>query len=167
MNELRTYYIKYPLLAALLYSIPLLIFLFNTAYQNVWILYIGNILFCGMVLWSLIHFNHKVRDEASVPSMFMVGLKITLHGLLMASVLCFILLGIRYYLFTVHPAANPENKLLEQSPSQAGNDTSGELLSTLFTNTVVINAVLGGLIAGLGATVAKKNQRTEKGKTLY
>lgn len=92
MNELRVYYLRYPLLAATLYSVTMLIFLFNTAYQNVWVLYIGNIVFCGMVLWALFHFNHKVRDEASIPSMFMVGLKITLYGLIIASIICFILL---------------------------------------------------------------------------
>src|SRR5690349_20837105 len=105
MKELRIYYIRYPFLAALLYSVPAAIFLFNTAYQNIWILYVGNILFCGMVLWSLIHFNHKVRDEASLPSMFMVGLKITLFGLILASLFCFLLLAIKYFVFNVHPAA--------------------------------------------------------------
>jgi hypothetical protein len=167
MNELRIYYRRYPLLAAVLYSIPVLIYLFNTAYQNVWILYVGNILFCGIVLWALIHFNHKVRDEASIRSMFLVGLKITLYGLIIASIACFIFLGIKYYFFNAYPAANSENKLLEQSPSQAGHDTSGELLSALFMNTVVVNAVLGGLAAALGASVAKKNQKTEKGKTMF
>jgi len=167
MKELPIYYIRYPFLAALLYSVPAAIFLFNTSYQNIWILYIGNILFCAMVLWALIHFNHKVKDEASLPSLFMVGLKITLFGLIIASIFCFILLAVKYFGFNVHPAAMPENSVLDQSPSQAGHERSGELLSTLFTNTVVINAVLGGLVSALGASVAKKNQKTVKGKTMY
>ena len=167
MNELRVYYIRYPFIAAILYSISVIVFLFNTSYQNVWVLYIGNILFCATVLWSLFHFNHKLRDSASIQSMFLVGLKITLYGLIIASIICFILLAIKYYAFNAHPAAMPENKLLDQSPGQAGHDASGELVASLFTNTVVINAVLGGLAAALGSTVAKKNQKTEKGKTMY
>ncbi len=167
MKEMNVYYIRYPFLAAILYNISLVVFLFNTRYENVWVLYIGNILFCATVLWALIHFNHKVRDNASIKSMFMVGLKITLYGVIIASILCFILLGIKYYVFNAHPASMPETKLLEQSPTQAGNDTSGELTAALFTSTVVINIILGGLAASLGATVAKKNQKTEQGKTIY
>src|SRR6266700_1769071 len=102
MKEMNVYYIRYPFLAAILYNISLVVFLFNTRYENVWVLYIGNILFCATVLWALIHFNHKVRDIASIKSMFMVGLKITLYGVIIASILCFILLGIKYYVFNAH-----------------------------------------------------------------
>jgi len=160
MISLKAFLMRNAILAALLFTIPAAMFLFSSSYSNVWLLYIGNILFSAIVLWAVIRVNHRVHDRASIRSMFSVGIKIMFYGLLIASVLCLIMLSVQSSMVSASTA-------IDESPTQAGSDTRGDLVITLFTNTVLINAVLGTLASLLGSSVAKGNQKTEQGKTVH
>jgi hypothetical protein len=160
MISLNAFYIRNSVLAALLFTIPAAMFLFSSTYSNIWLLYLGNMLFAGIVLWSVIRVNHRVHDAASINSLWTVGIKITFYALLIASVLCLIMLAVQSSMVN-------EQTAVESSPTQAGSDTRGDLVITLFVNTVLINAVLGALASLLGSAVAKRNQKTEQGKTVH
>jgi hypothetical protein len=86
----------------------------------------------------------------------MMGLKITIYGILLAIVLCALALII--------------NSMFTGLNNQAGNPPQSgraDVLFTILSNTIAVNGVLGALAALIGATVVKKNQKTEQGKTLY
>ena len=153
---LKTYYWKYSSWAAILNTVSIIVYLFFRSYSNTWFLYIGNILFSAVVLIGVFRGNHRVHDTASVRSLFMMGLKITIYGILLAIVLCALALII--------------NSMFTGLNNQAGNPPQSgraDVLFTILSNTIAVNGVLGALAALIGATVVKKNQKSEQGKTLY
>jgi hypothetical protein len=85
----------------------------------------------------------------------MMGFKITIYGILLAIVLCGLVLIINSMVSGLNDPSNPP---------QSGR---GDVLFTILSNTIGVNAVLGALAALIGSTVVKKNQKSEQGKTLY
>lgn len=156
---LNAFYTRYSFIAALLYSLAAGIVVYRNSYENVWLVFAGSLLFSAVVLTGVIQVNHRVHDAASIKTMFMVGMKITLYGCIIASILCLLMIGTKS-LFIGHVE-------ISQNPAQAGSDSSDDLVLTLFTATVLVNALLGGLASLIGSSVAKRNQKTEKGRTLY
>lgn len=156
--NLTSFYIRYSVIAAVLFTITASIFLFNTTYANTWLLYVGNLLFAATILTGVIRVSHKAHDNANIQSLFIVGVKITFYAILIASVLCLIMLAIL--------SGVSSGTTVEESPTQAGSDTRGDLVLNVFLSAVMINAVLGGLASLIGTSVAKRNQKTPQGKTL-
>ncbi|THU34105.1 hypothetical protein FAM09_24090 [Niastella caeni] len=152
---LKAFYWKYSLWAAILNTVSIIAFLSFRHYSNTWLLYIGNILFSAMVLIGVIRGYHRVHDSTSVRSTFMMGFKITIYGVLLASLLCVVVLITNSLVSGLNDSSNPP---------QSGR---GDVLFTILSNTIGVNAVLGALAALIGSTVVKKNQKTEQGKTLY
>jgi len=153
---LKAFYWKYSIWAAILNTVSIIVFLFFRHYSNTWLLYIGNILFSAVVLIGVFRGYHRVHDTASVRSSFMMGLKITIYGILIAIVLC----GLVLIVNSMFTGLNDQ----PGNPPQSGR---AEVLFTIFSNTIGNNGVLGALAALIGATVVKKNQKTDHGKTLY
>lgn len=152
---LKAFYFRYSAWAAVFNTLSIIVYLFMANYTNAWILYIGNLFFSGVVLMGVFKGNHRVHDTASVRSLFMMGLKITIYGTLLATALCLLVL-------LIHSMFNGLSS--GDLPPQAGR---GDVLFTILSNTVAVNVTLGALAALLGATVVKRNQKTEQGKTLY
>jgi hypothetical protein len=152
---LKAFYWKYSLWAAILNTLSIVVFLLYRNYENTWMLYIGNILFCAVVLMSVFRGYHRVHDTASIRSLTMMGIKVTIYGILLAIALCVVVLVIN----SMFTGLNDKSE-----PSQSGR---GDVLFIILSNTIGVNAVLGALAAVIGATVVKKNQKTEAGKTLY
>jgi hypothetical protein len=152
---LKAFYWKYSVWAAILNTLSIVVFLFNRQYENTWLLYAGNLLFCAVVLTGVFRGYHRVHDTASIRSSAMMGIKITIYGILLAILLCVVVLVIN----SMFTGLNDRSE-----PAQSGR---GDVLFTILSNTIAINAILGALAAVLGATVVKKNQKSETGKTLY
>ena len=153
---LKAFYWKYSLWAAILNTVSIVVYLLFRHYSNTWLLYIGNILFSTIVLIGVFRANHRIHDTASVRSLFMMGLKVTIYGILIAIVLCGLVLIINSMFTGLNDQAG--------NPAQSGR---GDVLFIILSNTIAVNAILGALAAVIGATVVKKNQKTETGKTLY
>jgi hypothetical protein len=98
---------------------------------------------------------HRVHDTASLRSLTMMGIKITIYGILLATLFCVLVLIINSMFTGLNDPSNPP---------QSGR---GDVLFTILSNTIGVNAVLGALAAVIGATVVRKNQKTEAGRTLY
>jgi len=152
---LKAFYWKYSVWAAILNTLSIVVFLCYRQYQNTWILYVGNLLFSAVVLMGVFRGYHRVHDTASVRSSTMMGIKITIYGILLAILMCVVVLVIN----SMFTGLNDKSE-----PPQSGR---GDVLFIILSNTIGINAILGALAAVVGATVVKKNQKTETGKTLY
>jgi magnesium-transporting ATPase (P-type) len=155
MTTLKAFYWKYSSWAAVLSTVTLVIYLCAHNYENAWWLYIGNLLFAAVVLIGVFRGYHRVHDTASVRSSTMMGIKVTIYGVLLATLLCIIVLIINSVFTGLNDASNPP---------QSGR---GDVLFTILSNTIGVNAILGALAAVIGATVVKKNQKSDAGKTLY
>lgn len=155
---LRAFYIRYSLWAAILYALSVAIFLLFHNYANFWILYIGNMLFGAVVYTGVLRANHRIHDSGSLKSLFMTGIKLTFYALLIATAISLVLLGINALL---------DNFSAQDSPAQSGSDTQTDVILTLLAHTLAGNAFMGVLASVLTSAVAKRNQKTEQGKTLY
>lgn len=152
---LKAFYRKYSLWAAILNTVGIVLFLVYRQYENNWLIYVGNMLFVAVVLIGVIRGYHRVHDTASLRSSSMMGIKITIYGILLAVVMAAVVLVISSMFQGLNDGTNPP---------QSGR---GDVLFHIFSNTIGSNAVLGALASVLGATVVKKNQKHEHGKTLY
>jgi len=152
---LKAFYWKYSVWAAILNTLSIVLFLCFRQYQNTWILYLGNLLFSAVVLMSVFRGYHRVHDTASIRSSTMMGIKVTIYGILLAILLCVVVLVINSMFAGLNDSSEP---------AQSGR---GDVLFIILSNTIAVNAILGALAAVIGATVVKKNQKTETGKTLY
>jgi hypothetical protein len=152
---LKAFYWKYSVWAAILNTLSIVVFLFYRQYENTWLLYVGNLLFCAVVLIGVFRGYHRVHDSASLRSSTMMGIKITIYGILLAILLCVVVLVIN----SMFTGLNDRSE-----PPQSGR---GDVLFTILSNTIGINAILGALAAVIGATVVKRNQKSETGRTLY
>lgn len=153
---LKAFYWKYSLWAAILNTVSIVVYLFFRQYSNTWLLYVGNILFSAVILIGVFKGNHRIHDTASVRSLFMMGFKITIYGILIAMVFC----GLALIINSMFTGLNDQ----ADNPAQSGQ---GDVLFIIFSNTIAVNAVLGVLAALIGASVVKKDQKTDQGKTLY
>ncbi len=152
---LKAFYRKYSIWAAVLNTVGIVLFLVYRQYENNWLIYVGNMLFVAVVLTGVIRGYHRVHDTASLRSSSMMGIKITIYGILLAVVMAAVVLVISSMFQGLNDGTNPP---------QSGR---GDVLFHIFSNTIGSNAVLGALASVLGATVVKKNQKHEHGKTLY
>jgi hypothetical protein len=152
---LKAFYKKYSLWAAILNTVGIVLFLVYRQYESNWLIYVGNMLFVAVVLIGVIRGYHRVHDTASLRSSSMMGIKITIYGILLAVVMAAVVLIINSMFQGLNDSSNPP---------QSGR---GDVLFHIFANTIGTNAVLGALASVLGATVVKKDQKTEHGKTLY
>lgn len=155
---LRAFYIRYSWWAGILYVLSIAIYLLMRNYANIWIPYIGNMLFGAVVYIGVLRANHRIHDTGSLKSLFMTGIKLSFYALLIATAVSLIIFGINAMLagFSV-----------QDSPSGAGSDTRTEVFLTLLSHTLAGNAFMGVLASVLGSVVVKRNQKTEQGKTLY
>lgn len=152
---LKAFYRKYSIWAAILNTVGIVLFLVYRQYESNWLIYVGNMLFVAVVLTGVIRGYHRVHDTASLRSSSMMGIKITIYGILLAVVMAAVVLVINSMFQGLNDGSNPP---------QSGR---GDVLFHIFSNTIGSNAVLGALASVLGATVVKKNQKHEHGKTLY
>jgi hypothetical protein len=152
---LKAFYWKYSLWAAVMNTVGIVLFLAFRRYENNWLIYVGNMLFVAMVLIGVIRGYHRVHDTASIRSSAMMGIKITIYGILLAVVFA----GVVLIINSMFAGLNDSS-----IPPQSGR---GDVAFHIFSNTIGSNAVLGALASVLGATVVKKDQKTEHGKTLY
>lgn len=155
---LKAFYIRYSWWTAILFALSVAVFLLFRNYANIWILYIGNMLFGAMVYTGVIRGNHRIQDAASLKSLFMIGIKLSFYALLITTALSLLLMGVN---------ALVAGFSAQDSPPQAGNDTQTDMLLTLLSHTLGGNAFMGALASVLASAVTKRNQKTEQGKKMY
>ena len=149
---------KYGVAAAILFCIPMIIFIRDSSYSQGWLLYLGNFLFMLSVAVFLIFFNKRKDEDASTTSLLLTGHVVTVIGVILATVASLIALAVMVPgLFESGPA----DKVLEQAPAQdQGRKTRGLVLMVLL-NAVVGNVSTGSFVAIILAYYQKKDQTKE------
>jgi hypothetical protein len=135
------HYIKYAVVAAILYCIPVFFFLKTTAWSQTWLLYLGNALFMVAVVNALLWFNHSRHGNASSMAMVLAGVITTILGIIISFAICFLLLSVM--IPGLYSAGTP-SKLLSGEPANSVPDRSrGPVYLVLF------NAFMGNVSTGL------------------
>ncbi len=157
-NQILSYF-RYSIVAAILYLICTTIFLSQDSYTQIYLLYIGNVLFAAVIVFFILNFHTKKDEAKGNKTMIAAGLITTIMGTLISCVIIFILLAMMKpsgYEAISHTA----NELAKPAPALQGN--SHALMFVLF-----MEAVFGNLGAGAFVSVMLPNTAKigKKGKT--
>ena len=146
-------YITYGLLGAVVYCIPLIIFLSDPEYVQGWLLYLGNLFFLFAIVAFVYNFNKKRSENAGTLAMLTAGHIATLMGIIASCLLAFILLIIMVpdYLHT----GPPESVV-------PGYDTTRGLSFMVFATAIIGNLSAGSFVSIIFPFALKADQTREK-----
>jgi hypothetical protein len=141
--------------AAILFAIPMLIFIRDSTFSQSWLLYLGNFLFMLAIAAYMIFFNKKKHEDASL---LLAGHIVTVIGVVISAILSFIALSA--LVPGLFESGTPE-KVLEEAPAQdQGRKTQG-LVFMVMMNAIVGNVSTGSFVSIILAYYQKRDQTKE------
>ena len=152
------HYLKYSIIAAVLYLISVFIFLYTDNYSQIYILYIGNIIFGIVMAVLVLNFNKKRDQNASPKMMIAAGHIATVMGVLISVVVVFILLAIMKPVGYA-TVSQTTKELAKPTPGLEGNGHA--LLFILIMDTIFGNVGAGSFVSFLLPNTAKSDQKGE------
>jgi len=150
-NSNLSFYYLYGVSGAILYSIPIVLFIVHTNFSDQWLLYVGNFLLLGLTFLAVIQFNKKFFGNATLGAMINTGIKITFISI---AISCTVLLIL---------AIADNHKVLQHVPGEVYNGKKNGLWFTLFADAILVNIFVGAF-ASVIAAVSTKNYRKETGE---
>lgn len=152
-------YILYGIIAAIAYLIPTAYLLFVNKYQNLYLLFVGNALFMGVIFYYNFYLARRPYDGERAVSMLMAGTLGTVVGTILSAVVVTILMFVLFPdLFSLHPV----NQVLAQSNSEAKTPYPSGFLFMVLLDVILGNASVGLFASILTSYVNKKNQTGDK-----
>jgi len=151
-------WLKYSLVAAVLYCIPMLIFVLGTSYTQAWLLYVGNALFLGVVVVFMLAFNRERRANASTVAMLVAGHVVTVAGILIACLIAFIIM------VTLVPGfleAGTAGRVLTDEPDMMVKGKTNGLNFMVLMNAIVGNVSMGSFASIMFAFTPQRDQTKE------
>jgi hypothetical protein len=148
-------YMAYAALSAVLYLVPVLIFILKDNYANAYLLYIGNALFAVGIVLAVSRYNALRHENALPVSMLSASMITSLIGVGIAFVLLLIFLLIDIpHLFAAAGAA----KRMSDAPANIVHDSTNGLKFMVFLNDIIGNLAGAGMVAALYSFIGKQDQ---------
>ena len=147
-------YLLYGTLAAILYMIPVVTFLYNQSYENLYYLYIGCILFMGVIFYYVYGLRSKRYTGKRAGSMLIAGEIATISGVIIACIFIVIAMIIAFpNLFSASAAA----PVLEGGTAQPS-----KLLAMILGTAIFGNVLVSSFITIVVSYAGKKDQTEDK-----
>lgn len=158
-KEYLSFYLKYGILAALLFCVPMIIFISSAKFSNTWWLYIGNVLFLLSIVFFMLTFNKRKGEDTSTQTMVAAGHMTTITGIIMSVIVAVIALIIFVPdLFS----SGQSDTVLENAPSTTGTGKTHGMIFMLFMNAIIGNLVAGSVPSILLSYTAKRDQTKDR-----
>lgn len=138
-------YLPYASVAAIVYCIPVIVFLRNASYTQSWLLYLGNFLFLAVIVTFLFSFNRKRHQNASTVSMLAAGHITTVMSILISVLICLVLI------FLLVPGLFQPGMADKAMTNAPANIIKGNTNGLVFE--VIANAIVGNIAAGSFASI--------------
>lgn len=150
-------------IAAILYVIPVELFLYQKVYENLYYLYIGLGLFMFTIFFYALRLVNRAYDRKRAVSMLIAGNLATVAGVLIASLL---VLGsfIIYFPDVISPVQTSD--VIRDAPSTIQPQRPSGLLFMIMLITIFGNTSVGAFVSVITAYVGKKNQTRDKPASL-
>jgi hypothetical protein len=152
-------YLGYSFAAALLYSLPVIIFLKDADYREAWLLYLGNFLFLAMIVFFIFRFNSRRDQNAGTMVMLTATSITTVLGTVMAVLIDLLLLLI--FVPGILQAGTPD-KILMEAPGNTVTDKTEGLVFMLLANAIIGNVSIGLFVSIIFPFTLKSDQTREK-----
>jgi Na+/proline symporter len=151
-------YLKYSIVAAILYLISVVVFLSKDAYTQSWILYIGNILFSVVIVFFVVRFANRRGRNANTRLSISAAAITTIMGMVLSLLSIFIILAI------MKPSGyadvvNTASELSKPAPALEGNGHA--LMFILFMNAFFGNLGFGIFVSAMLPNMLKTDQSGE------
>jgi hypothetical protein len=147
----QTLYIVFIILTAFAYCLPLGLFIGNTRFSNLWILYIGNFLFLISVLFFVVFYNNSMHNTHTLGDMLIASFRVTFSSI----IIC--LLVAIFFVYV-------EKHWLIAAPANTVEDRSAGLRPIVLLDAVLVNLFVGCFGGFIGAVTTKRNQNISAGK---
>ncbi len=149
-------YLRYSIIAAVLYSIVAFFFIRDETFRSSWILFIGNMLFACCIVAFILLYNKSRKENASIGTMVFAGHLTTVMGIIIACIICLVL-------FFLMPAAShtvrQTNDAVNNAPAQLQSGERNEYLLALLMSAIIGNVSAGSFISIILSYAAKRNQK--------
>lgn len=155
-------YFYYGLAAALVYMIPVWVYLVLQEYKYTWMVLLGSILFMFVILVYSYRLSRRKTEQESTWMMIIAACFAVLTGIVLSVLLTLLLCAI--YLPGFFSNGGGTN-VLEKAPAGL-NKHNSSLLWLLFICATVENFGAGGIMALLGPYIFKKNQTRDRSAQL-
>lgn len=145
-------YIKWGVIAAVVYCVLMLSFIKSDEFSSTYLLYIGNVLFLVVIAFYMLSFNKSKGENASTQTMTAAGHIATIVGIIISCIVAAIALTVFL----------PSPSVIEDAPAVTGTGKSHGLIFMVF-----MNAIIGNLVGGSFASIilpfsARKDQTKDK-----
>jgi hypothetical protein len=153
-NTLRQHF-PFALLAAVLYIVPVLVFILEDNYVDSYWLYIGNVFFAAGILIGVRAYNKRRHENALTMSMLASGITTSLMGAVIAFFLLLLILLIDIPHLFHHAGAG---KQMTEGPANITKDSTNGLKFMLFFDDVLGNMLAGAFVTVFYSFTAKRDQ---------
>ncbi|MEO8174117.1 MAG: hypothetical protein ABI581_13580 [Sediminibacterium sp.] len=161
-RHIREYFMN-GLLAAVLYTIPVLFFLSAKKYEDFYYLYVGTGLFMFTIFFYALRLVNRPYDSKRAVSMLIAGNLATLAGVFIA--VLFVVAGFFVYFPDIF-SVTPTQSLIQDAPSTIQPARPSGLLLMILILTIFGNTAVGSFVSVITAYVGKKNQTRDKPASL-
>ncbi|HEX8357324.1 MAG TPA: hypothetical protein VF610_07940 [Segetibacter sp.] len=152
-------YIKWGIISAISFCIPMIIFIASADYAATWWLFAGNVLFLVAISLYMITFNKNNGGNVSTQTMVAAGHIATGIGILLSCIVAAITL------FVLIPdifSQGISDKAMEGAPSETGTGKTHGMVFFVFMNAIIGNVSGGSFSSILIPYSAKRNQTKDK-----
>lgn len=146
-------YLKWGIISAIAFCIPMIIFVATNDYTKTWYLYIGNALFLVAVCFYMLQFSKMKHENASTQTMMAAGHITTIFGIILSVIVSAITLGF-YGAFG--------DTTLDTAPSEVGNGVTQGMVFFVFMNATIGNFCGGSFSSIIVPYTAKRDQTKDK-----
>jgi len=158
-KEYFSYYLTYGILAAILFCIPMIIFISSANFSSTWWLYVGNILFLLAIVFFMLKFSRRKGEDPSTQTMVAAGHITTITGIVISLIVAIIAL----FIFVPDLfASGQSDTVLENAPSQTGTGKTHGLVFILLMNTIIGNLVAGSFPSIILPYTSKRDQTKDR-----
>lgn len=152
-------YLMYGIIAALLFCVPMIIFISSAQFSKTYWLYVGNFLFLLSIVFFMLSFNKKKGEDTSTQTMVAAGHITTITGIIISLIVAIIALVI--FIPDIFNSGQSDT-VLENAPSNTGTGKTHGLVFMLFLNTIIGNLVAGSVPSILLSYTAKRDQTKDR-----
>lgn len=158
-KEYLASYIKWGIISAIAFCIPMVYFIYSAQYSETWWLYVGNVLFLIVIAAYMLQWNKSKGENASTQTMMAAGHIATVIGIVISCIVAVIVLTI--FIPDIFSGGKADT-VLEDAPSQTGTGKTNGLVFILFMNAIIGNVCGGSFSSILIPYSARKNQTKDR-----
>lgn len=160
-KEYLASYIKWGILSAIAFCVPMIIFVNSEAYRSTWLLFIGNVLFLVVIAAYMLSFNKMKGGDASTQTQMAAGHIATAIGIIISCIVAAIAIAI--FIPDVFNSGLSD-KAISDAPAQTGTGKTHGLVFFVFMNAIIGN-ICGGSFASIILPYAAKRNQTKDRKS--